>query len=180
MTDLALPGQKVTRDLASLYQNEFARLCGLLRRLGVPDKDLEDAVHDVFIVVHRRWEDLDPDRPAAPWLSGIAVRVASQWRRKASVRHETAMEPVEQPTQGPDALGLLEGRRAQARVVAALDALAKEQRTVFVLNQLEGFTIPEIATSLGIPLNTAYSRLRLARERFVDAVLRGPNQEARA
>ena len=181
MTDLGTHGQHQLREppapqgtgvvgLRELYQAEFARICRLMRRLGVPDKDLEDAVQDVFMVVHRRWEDLDPDRPAKAWLSGIAVRVASQWRRKASVRHEAALEDAEPASPAPGADAVLEARRARARVLGALDVLPEDQRMVFVLHELDGCSMPEIAAALGIPVNTAYSRLRLGRERFVTAV----------
>jgi RNA polymerase sigma-70 factor (ECF subfamily) len=173
VTDLASNRQEqggAPRDIRALYQAEFARICRLMRRLGVPDKDLEDAVQDVFMVVHRRWEDLDPDRPAHAWLGGIAVRVASQWRRKASVRHESGGEVPESASSAPGADAVLEARRARARVLAGLDELPEDQRAVFVLHELEGCAIPEIAAALGIPANTAYSRLRLGRERFARAV----------
>ena len=55
-------------------------------------------------------------------------------------------------------------------VHAALARLSPEQRAVFVLCELEGLTMPEASAELGINLNTAYSRLRLAREAFVKAV----------
>ncbi|HYJ08959.1 MAG TPA: sigma factor-like helix-turn-helix DNA-binding protein, partial [Polyangiaceae bacterium] len=45
-------------------------------------------------------------------------------------------------------------------------SLPFEQRTVFVLYELEGFTLPQIGEALGIPLGTATSRLRRARANF--------------
>ena len=54
----------------------------------------------------------------------------------------------------------------------ALDALDLDRRSVFVMHELDGQAVPEIARTLSIPLNTAYSRLRLARRDFVDAVKR--------
>lgn len=44
------------------------------------------------------------------------------------------------------------------------------QRAVFTLFELEGMTGDDVAEVLGIPLGTAYSRLRLARESFRKAV----------
>ena len=55
-------------------------------------------------------------------------------------------------------------------VQAALDQLPMEQRAVFVLHELDEQSAPEVAEALGTPLNTVYSRLRLARERFRAAV----------
>ena len=48
-----------------------------------------------------------------------------------------------------------------------------------VMAELDGATAPEIAEALGIPLNTAYSRLRVARQRFADAARRLRRGEAR-
>ena len=66
-----------------VYTTHFRHVWHSLRRIGVPWADLEDAAHDVFVVVHRRLTDFDPERPIKPWLSGIAYRVASDRRRKA-------------------------------------------------------------------------------------------------
>jgi RNA polymerase sigma-70 factor (ECF subfamily) len=50
-----------------------------------------------------------------------------------------------------------------------LGELSPRKRDVFVLAQLEEMTVPEIAEAIGIPLNTAYSRLRSARQEFNEA-----------
>ena len=117
---------------------------------------------------------------AGAWLSGIAVRVASQWRRRSSVRHEAEVEVPETASPAPGADVVLDAQRVRARVWAGLEALPDEQRTVFVLHELEGFSAPEVAVAVGIPLNTAYSRLRLARSRFADAIRAAQPTEVRA
>jgi len=64
-------------------------------------------------------------------------------------------------------------KREAARLVDRfLERLNENQRDVFVLAELEQLTAPEIATVLGAPLNTVYSRLRLARLEFAKAVAR--------
>jgi RNA polymerase sigma-70 factor (ECF subfamily) len=57
-------------------------------------------------------------------------------------------------------------------VLEALDAIDLDRRAVFVLYEIDGVTMDEIARSLGIPVNTAYSRLRVARGEFAAAVKR--------
>lgn len=57
-------------------------------------------------------------------------------------------------------------------VTRALDAIAIERRAVFVMHDMDGIAVPEIARVLEMPLNTAYSRLRLARDEFRDAIRR--------
>jgi len=80
-----------------------------LRRLGVPPQDLEDLVHDLFVVVHRHLGDYDPTRPVRPWLFGIAVRIVADFRRSArNVREVAAREtipPSEPMAKNGDRLG---------------------------------------------------------------------------
>src|SRR5262249_9412222 len=67
---------------------------------------------------------------------------------------------------------LLVLRERQRLVLAAIESIDLAKRAVFVMAEIDGHTMPEIATALGIPLNTAYSRLRLARGEFADAARR--------
>jgi len=55
-------------------------------------------------------------------------------------------------------------------VLAILDQLDDDKRVVFALVELEQLSVPEVARMLDINLNTAYSRLRLARQAFEVAV----------
>ena len=57
-------------------------------------------------------------------------------------------------------------------VLRALEAVELDRRAVFVLYEIDGESMNAIAQSLGIPVNTAYSRLRLARDEFAAAVKR--------
>lgn len=158
-----------------VYEDCFGYVWSILRRLGVFDRELEDAVHDVFIVFHRRIADFDHSRPARPWLAGIAARVASDFRRRAVNRREQVTAEPDAPASAPGQEAELQAREARTLVRQALDRLDSDRRTVLVLCDLEGFTAPEVAELLELPLNTAYSRLRLARRDFEAAVraLRG-------
>ena len=53
-----------------------------------------------------------------------------------------------------------------------MESVELDCRAVMVMHELEGHSVPHIAEVLGIPLNTAYSRLRLARAEFAKAVAR--------
>ena len=66
----------------------------------------------------------------------------------------------------------IEAFQARVLVDRALEALDFDQRSVFILHDLDGHSIPDAAKLLEVPLNTAYSRLRLARARFAAAVRR--------
>lgn len=153
-----------------VYEECFGYVWSILRRLGVFERELEDAVHDVFVVFHRRMADFDDTRPARPWLAGIATRVASDFRRRAVHRREQVTDEVEGPPRAPRQEAELEANDARRLVRRALEGLDQDRRAVFVLCDLEGYKVPEIAELLEVPLNTAYSRLRLARRDFEAAV----------
>lgn len=155
-----------------LYDAQFAYVWRTLRRLGARDADLEDLCHDVFVVVHRKLEQFEPGRPAKPWLFGIALRVASDYRKRARFRAEVPADGQEAVAAGPGADEHVAAAEARALVHLALQELDLERRAVFVLHDLDECAAPEIAEALGVPVNTVYSRLRAARSQLTAAVRR--------
>jgi RNA polymerase sigma-70 factor, ECF subfamily len=155
-----------------LYQREVGFLWNALRMLGVPRADLEDATHEVFLALHQGWSRYDEGRPLRPWLYGIAFRVASDRRRVAHRRWEVCADVPEtaDDAPGPDSAAARSQRRE--RVLAALDAVEPARRAVLVMHDVEGHAAPDIAHALSIPVNTVYSRLRLARSEFRRAIKR--------
>jgi RNA polymerase sigma-70 factor (ECF subfamily) len=151
----------------TLYEAELAYVMRSLRRLGVPERELQDLAHDVFVVVYRRWQEFDRSRPARPWLFGIALRTASRALER-SWRH--AEVPV--GTETMEALPAASGDAVEARelLLRALAAVPIDQRAVCILHDLDGLSAPDIAAVLDVPLNTVYSRLRAARERLLVAL----------
>ncbi|MFO0628437.1 MAG: sigma-70 family RNA polymerase sigma factor [Polyangiales bacterium] len=152
----------------ALYEAHWSFVWRALRALGVREADLEDETHEVFLVVHRRLPEFEGRAQVTTWLWGIASRVASDWRRRAHVRREEVTDaPPERETAretAPDAD--LQRARARTTLEWILDTMAPEQRTVFVLFELDGMPADEIAALVETPVNTIYSRLRLARKRF--------------
>jgi RNA polymerase sigma-70 factor (ECF subfamily) len=145
-----------------------------LRRFGVSPPDLEDGTQDVFIQVARHLGDYDRARPVRPWLFGFAFRVASQYRRRAHRRYETSgsSHPREAVDPGPLPDARIAAAQDRQLVLDALEAIDLDRRAVFVLHEIDGVSVDEIARALGIPVNTAYSRLRVARSEFAAAVKR--------
>ncbi|HSD86068.1 MAG TPA: RNA polymerase sigma factor [Kofleriaceae bacterium] len=155
-------------DLEVVYQEEFAYVWRTLQRLGIAGNDVEDLVHEVFVVVHRRLADYDPGRPIRPWLFGIAVRIAAKHRRRPRHRVEVLTEvDVAAPDSGADEQ--LATHQARNRLLKLLDVLDLNRRAVLIMSDIDGCPVPEIATALQIPLNTAYSRLRSARQQLAEA-----------
>src|SRR5205823_281348 len=110
---------------------------------------------DVFVVVHRKLADFDATRPAKPWLFGIAFRTALDKKRKhASFRESLDDRVAEQAAaQELPADLVLEAREAHDVVMKALDVLDFDKRAVFVLHELDGLSMPEIAAVIDAPLN---------------------------
>jgi RNA polymerase sigma-70 factor (ECF subfamily) len=157
-----------------VYRENAAFVWRALRRLGVREADVEDAMQDVFVVVHAKLGSFEGRARITTWLYGICLRVAHARRRRAHVRHEVGedeaggVERVEAPSQEKAA----EESERLALLDEALDVLPLEQRAVFTLFELDGLSSQEIAELVDIPIGTVYSRLRLAREAFRRAVTR--------
>lgn len=154
-----------------VYEEHFQAVWRMLRRLGLPDHQLEDAAQDVFVVVHRQLSGFERRSSLRTWLFGITVRVASDWRRKGR-RRPTEPLSTELPTteQGP----LDEVARSEAVDVLyqLLDRLSADQREVFVLAELEELGTTEIAELLQQSVHTVKSRLQQARRTFESALAR--------
>lgn len=158
-----------------VFEAEAAYICRTLARLGVANRDVEDLAHDTFLIVYRQYESYDPNRPLRPWLFGIAFRVALAYRRRASTRSEKLGEEIallHTPDSQPSPLEQLESAERQTLVRRALQSVADDRLAVFVLHEIDGFSMPEVVRAEGIPLNTGYSRLRLARQEFRHAISR--------
>ncbi len=154
-------------ELKPLFTAHYASVWRLLRRLGVPEPMVDDAAQEVFWVAARRLADIRPDS-AGSFLYGVALRVAASVLR----RERLAPSVVELGDENelahaePSPEQCLEERRARELLDEVIAKLPLELRTVFVLYELEGLQIREIAEIEAIPLGTASSRLRRAREEF--------------
>lgn len=170
-----------TRAFDDVYREHFAFVWRAARRLGVRDASLDDVVQEVFLVVHRRLASFEGRSSLRTWLFGITLRVARDHRRAARRR------PTEEPGGvDPDALRAAtrgpaeDAERAEAvRLLhALLDRLDDDKREVFVMAELEELPMPEVTETLCINVNTAYARLRLARQAFDEALARHRARDA--
>jgi RNA polymerase sigma-70 factor, ECF subfamily len=171
---LAFRRTRPAPDLATVHADHVDFVWRSLQRLGVREPDLEDALQEVFVVVHRRLSSFDGSCRMTSWLFGIALRVAAAHRRRAHRRREQLVAEVgddrASPEQSPEEQTAL--RQARERVTTILDSMDLEKRVVFVMFELEELGGPEIALELGIPVGTVYSRLDAARRDFARALKR--------
>lgn len=156
----------------AIFEAELPYVWTSLRRLGVHTRDLEDVAHEVFLRAYENFSRYDTTRPVRPWLFAFAFRFASDYRRLA--RHRTELYGDDEPGAGhaPDAEDALVQRERAALLALALEAVDIERRAVFILHELDEQPMPVVAETLGIPLNTGYSRLRVAREEVTAALRR--------
>ena len=162
-----------------IYERYFDFVWCNVRRLGVPEASVDDAVQEVFLVVHRRLPEFEGRSSFRTWLFGIVLRVASEQRRALRRKSPHACAgnaPVDadsiadERTASPhEATARSQEVRLLYKLLAELD---EEKLAVFVLAELEQMSIPEIAESLGANVNTIYARLRAARRAFEQAVAR--------
>lgn len=156
----------------ALFDAEFDYVWTSLRRLGVRDSDLEDVAQDLFVKVHRQFREYDQSRPIRPWLFAFAARCAADWRRQTRLRIEVLGVRDEPPSSTPSADTSLATAEDVHLALRALDCVDPDRRSVFILYDFDDCPMKEIVRTLGIPLFTGYSRLRLARKEFAAAVSR--------
>jgi RNA polymerase sigma-70 factor (ECF subfamily) len=163
------PGERLRAEVRQNY--EF--LWRSLRRLGVAQPSVEDAVQEVLFVFARRIEDVRPGAERA-FLFSTATRVAADWRKKQRRSREDARPEVLDlhASDAPSAEQLIEQRRARELFDRVLDDLPDDLRAVFILFELEEMKMATIAEMLDLPLGTVASRLRRARAMFESAAER--------
>lgn len=163
---------------AEVYEKYFPFVWRSARRLGTAEEGVDDVVQEVFVIVHRRLTEFEGRSSLKTWLFGIVHNVVRAQRRGLRARQpqstdmdrRTDPETVTDTAPGPyEAFSNAEAARV---VDGLLEALDDDKRAVFVLAELEQMPVPDIAVALAIPLNTAYSRLRLARHDFATAAAR--------
>jgi len=148
-----------------VYDQHLDFVWRALRGLGIPAPLLDDAVQDVFVVVHRRLCTFEGRSKMTTWLFGIALRVARNYRRERRFADDpSAVERVSDERPSP----FEEAARSEAvqLLERVLDALDDKKRIVFVLMELEQMTAEEVAALLEVNVNTVYSRRRFARMEF--------------
>lgn len=171
----------VARDSApsfdELYEQQVAFVWRSLRRLGVSEATVEDAVQDVFLVVHRRLRGFEGRSTPRTWLYGIVVRVARDRRRSQSRKRPGEELSTDLVDERPGPFDQAASSQAVALLDRLLARLDPPKREVLVLAEIEQLTAPEIAEVLEENVNTIYSRLRAARQELSVAVERVQRSE---
>lgn len=149
-----------SRDFQRFYRDHIAFVWAAARRFGVEHASLDDTVQEVFVTAHKKRNELDWEVSARGWLYGVTRRVAFRHRRSSArlLRRRAAVR--EQPIAASEPQAQRDAALVLDRLLAGIDAT---QRETYVMAELLGMSAPEIAAEHGVPVNTVYSRLRLAK-----------------
>ena len=158
------------QEIAQIFHAHAAYVWRVLRRMGVAEADVEDLCQEVFLVVLRKLAEFEGRSSMKTWIYGICIRTASDYRRRAHKRREVVTDQVPEGTVSPSQAVELQRRQARSMLDAALDDLDEGKRAVFVLYEIEELPMAEVARALGCPLQTAYSRLHVARRTVTEAL----------
>jgi RNA polymerase sigma-70 factor, ECF subfamily len=161
-----------TLDVAEVFKNQAGFVWRVLQHLGLREADLEDAAQEVFVVVQRRLADYRECDKLRAWLYAICARVAKDHRRRVRRRREHITAEPPEPWCAATQAAHLAKQQSLAFGERLLATLPEKQRTVFLLYELEQMSMTEVALAVDCPLQTAYARLRKARERILAEVAR--------
>jgi RNA polymerase sigma-70 factor, ECF subfamily len=160
--------------IADVYDAHVDFVARMARGLGVPASGVDDVVQDVFLVVHQKLHTFEGRAQLRTWIARIVVNVVRTHRKAFGKRR--ALDPLDAEIvidpQGKTPHEIALEREAVRLLEEILEGMPEEQRAVFVLSEIEGLEMHEIAESLSVNVNTAYSRLRLARKSYERAVER--------
>lgn len=144
-----------------------------MRRLGVSERSIDDAIQRVFVVVAKKLDTILVGGEGK-FVYGVAIRVASEMRRRDPARREVSGDEIvaliADDAPGPEE-SLLE-HEARRALDEALAGMPDDLREVLVLVEIEGVPVNEVAELLSVPVGTAHSRLRRAREAFTQSARR--------
>lgn len=171
----ASPRPPPLTDFEEVYETYFDFVWSNMRRLGVAPAQVDDAVQDLFLAVHRRLPEFEGRASMKTWLFHFILRVAATHRRASRGVDNLKVRVDVGPAATPDRQ--VETRQAAELLYRLLDELEDSRRAVFVLVELEELSLADAARALGMNVNTAYSKLRDARRDFEQAVTRESARE---
>lgn len=172
LTKASVPSTQPAAEtrVEQLYAEHVAMVWSGLRKLGVPEASIEDAVQDVFLVAHRRLADFEGRSSVKTWLYGIVLRVAKDYRR-AQVRQAQRVERLAEllsvsPGSAQLPIRETERREANQALHAILADMDEDERELVLLVDIEEFSVREAAEILHLHIRSCQRRLRLARTAF--------------
>jgi RNA polymerase sigma-70 factor (ECF subfamily) len=168
----------VRPSFEEVYQQTFPFVWRTVRRLGVGDSTRDDVAQEVFVAVYRRLNEFEGRSSVKTWIFNILMGIVRNYRRscrrkgKGQALSACVVDPAVLADRAADPSELASREEAARILHEVLDELSEEKAVVFVMSELEGMTVPEIAEIVNANINTVYSRLRAARREFNETLAR--------
>jgi RNA polymerase sigma-70 factor (ECF subfamily) len=163
--------------LAQLFRAEAPYLERVLSRIVGSSSDLEDLLQLTLEAAIHAFPSFRGEASVRTWLTRIAVRTAMRHLRSPAIKRRVSFEVIEggqsdistsRPQHEAEA-------RARLRLLNAhLDQLDPKQRTAFVLFQVEGRSMEEVAALMDTNLSTTKSRVMWARRKLFARLSKDP------
>jgi RNA polymerase sigma-70 factor (ECF subfamily) len=149
------------------------RVRNLVRYLAWGDVDVDDISQLALIEIVRSFHNYRGEGALHSWADRITTRVALHYlrRRRSEERRRTGLSPAELHVISPRSEQPDE-YTVRRKTVRMLDQLPDEQRQALVMHHVVGLSVPELASELGIPFETARSRLRLGVQKLREQLRR--------
>jgi RNA polymerase sigma-70 factor (ECF subfamily) len=162
----------------SVYAELFAFVWRTARRLGVNESALDDVCQEVFVAVHRGLPTFEGRASLKTWVFGILQNSIKTHRRTMARKSPSLRSPfgtidadlVGSPEDNP--YELVSSAQALRLAHEVLQSMGDDKREVFVLVELEQWSVADAAEALGANVNTVHARLRAARKEFALAAHR--------
>ena len=144
--------------------------------LGPSHPDAEDVAQEAIVGLIEALPRFRGDCSLAHFAARIALLTAMAARRREQTRSRWVTSEDEVDYQRkvaspvPSPLASLESARRRESIRRLLDALPEALRETMALHLIFGHTAREISLLTRVPVNTVWSRLRLARERLREKV----------
>ncbi len=158
---LSAPHDPLRQPLLDVMEREHARCVALAFRLMGNDADARDAVQEAWVRAWRCRDAWSGEGDAGAWVRAILVRECMRSLKWRSMRRWLPFGADVPDVPAPITAAPLDVDRVR-QVVTTLPA---QQRVVFTLRFDEGWTLPEIATSLHISPETVKTHLARALDR---------------
>ncbi len=169
---MPFPGADTGR-LEAMFRAHHNVVWRTLRRRGLDPDAAADATQQCFVIAAERLGDIRAESERS-FLLGTALRLAlTTFRNNQRWQLGGDIDLHPHPSAGRQgAEDAMDQRRSIELLDRALSRLDPDLLEVFMLFEIEGLTTPEIAALIHIPVGTAASRLRRAREGFRETVAR--------
>jgi RNA polymerase sigma factor (sigma-70 family) len=162
------------REISATVRRERGRLLAFIRRRVLDAAEAEDVLQEALYELVAAHRLMQPVEQAGAWLMRVARnRIIDRFRKKKpELLADQGIELDEDddvggledllpsPDEGPEAVAIRE--LLLARIETALAELPREQREVFVAQELEGASFKELAEKWNVGVNTLLSRKRYA------------------